>query len=256
MSSVLIGETGSEISMPVLTSGFSVSSISESDLDTSGYVAQTPTMDHLQVLVGDQIYLAFSISDILKENSPKYDYVAILLREAGRTIGEYTDSSIRDTLWAGYGNSVGATVAGKLAFDDIVNLLQLEKEDKFYPDDNTPFLYISPEGEADLLKDSRWINSHRYAVGSVGNMGSDTAGEQDIYCDCRVRVTETMKAGYAMIVFKSPDDTDPYSIFAWKRPLTVKTERSEMYGRQAWYISERWGTKVMQPNSVGLISNC
>lgn len=255
---VLRGAVGTKITVPALTTRFSASTISESSLDTSGYTVTDPTITDIDISIGNQVYVAFRISDILKEDQPMYDWIRLLLNDAGRAIAEYEDAAIRDVLLAGAGNTKSAASAGTLAYNDVIDLLGLEKVDSWHPDEVPPALVIHPDQEADLLKDTRYVQSHRYAVGSIPDLAiADEMGVvRGTYAGCNVMVSEMMTATLGLVVFPTHPRWGPVAIHAYKRPLTIKTDREELYGRQLWATTIRYGTSVVQANGVGLLSNC
>jgi len=262
ITEALRGAVGTKISVAVLSTRFTADTISESSLDTSGYTPSDPAVTDVDITIGNQVYVAFRISDILKEDQPNFNWIRILLQDAGRAIVEYEDGAIRDVFHAGAGNSMGSAAAGTLAYDDVIDELAMQKVDSWFPEPGaTPYLFIHPNQEKDLLKDTRYVNSHRYSIARVGELASadDMArGEvESIYAGCRVRVTDNATDTLALVVFPSPHPSyGPVTIHAVKRPLTIRTEREEFYGRQFWAVSTRYGTAVIQANAVGLISNC
>jgi hypothetical protein len=257
---MLIGAIGTKITVPILSTRFSAGTISESDLDTTGYSISDPAVTDTDINIGNQVYVAFRISDILKEDSPNINWIRTLLRDAGRAIAEYEDAAVRDVYLAGAGNSVNATAAGTLDYEDVIDLLAEMKTDSWFPEDIRPFMYLHPDQEADLLKDTRYVNSHRYAIGDIPYLPSAddmSRGEVEaMYAGTRVRVSDNMTATLALVVFPEHPRYGPVSIHAYKRPLTIRTQREELYGRQLWVVSTRYGTSVIQADGVGLISNC
>ena len=262
VSSVLQGAIGTKISVPILSTRFTAATISEANLDSTGYVVSDPAVTDIDITIGNQVYVAFRISDILKEDQPKYNWIRILLQDSGRAIAEYEDGAIKDVYEAGAGNVKSAGTAGTLAYDDVVDELALQKVDSWFPEAGAvPFLIMHPNQEADLLKDTRYVNSHRYSLADVGKLASSddmARGEvESIYAGCRVRVTDNATDTLALVIFPSPHPRyGPIAIHAMKRPLTIRTEREEIRGRQLWIASIRYGSQVIQANAVGLISNC
>lgn len=254
----LSNDAGVKISVPMLTTRFSASTIGESTLDTTGYTATTPAVTDVDVIIGDQVYVAFYISDIIKEDQPNYDWIRVSLRDAGRAIAEYEDASIRDVLKNGALNVHPAAAAGTLGYDDVVDCLKLMKIDSWHNDDVMPYMILHPEQEADVLKDTRFINSHRYAVGNVADLApsEEMTGVKGIYAGTRVMVSDNMEDYYALIVFPEHPRYGPVAIHAIKRPLTIRTQREEIKGRQLWVVSTRYGSSVIQGDGVGMISNC
>lgn len=259
ITDVLRGAAGTKISVPALSTRFTATTVSEATLDSSGYTPADPSVTDTDISIGDQVYVAFRLSDILKEDQPNFGWLQITLRDAGRAIAEYEDSAIRDVLIAGVGNSGSAGTAGTLKFDDVVDLLAKHKNDSWKATPGyAPWLIIAPDQEADLVKDTRYHSSRRYAVANVGGLaGADMKNDvEELYADCRVRVSENMTAALALIVFPQHPTYGPVAMHAYKRPLTVKSQREELYGRELWAASMRYGTSVIQANGVGLISNC
>jgi hypothetical protein len=252
---ILRGAVGTKISVPILSTRFSASTITESNLDSAGYTFTQPTVTDTDISIGNQVYVAFRISDILKEDQPKYDWIRILLRDAGRAIAEYEDDAVMDTLIAGIGNSKSAATYGTLAYTDIINCLALLKADSFYPEDHQGLLFINPAQEADILGSTTFTDSTRYGVQTADDIPTQ-AGNRSV-AGLKLRVTEVMTPALALIAIPSPHPQyGPLTIHAIKRPLTIKSDREEIYGRQLWVLSMRYGTSVIQANSLGLISAC
>lgn len=256
---VLRGAIGTKLSVPIMSTRFTATTITESNLDSAGYTFAQPTVTDTDLSIGNQVYVAFRISDILKEDSPNYDWIRILLRDAGRAIEEYRDAAVRDVLIAGIGNTVSAATYGTLAYGDVANLLALHKIDSWYPEESSPILFLHPNQEADLIKATTFTDSAgRYTVQSATDLGgADGPGNRTI-AGCRVAVTEAMTDTLALIVMtQTPGSQNgPVALHAVKRPLTIRSEREEIYGRQLWVASIRYGTSVIQANAIGLISAC
>jgi hypothetical protein len=252
---MLRGAVGTKISVPILSTRFSAGTITESNLDSAGYTFTQPTVTDTDVSIGNQVYVAFRISDILKEDQPKYDWIRILLRDAGRAIAEYEDSAVRDVLIAGVGNSMSAATYGTLAYTDITNCLALLKVDSFFPEDHSVLLFLNPAQEVDIINSTTFTESTRYAVQSADEIPTKPGNR--VVAGCNLRVSDNMTAALALIAMPSPHPQyGPLTIHAIKRPLTIKSEREEIYGRQLWVASIRYGTSVIQANSLGLISAC
>lgn len=260
ITDMLRGAVGTKISVPILSTRFTAATISESTLDTGGYTVTDPAVTDVDITIGDQVYVAWRISDILKEDQPKYNWIRDLLRDAGRAIELYRDAAIRDVFIAGAGNTMSAGTAGTLAYDDVIDCLDLLKTDSWWPT-TPPYLIIHSNQEADLLKDTRYVNSHRYAIGNLPNLpGADDLAKgavDGIYAGTRVRVSDNMTLALALVITPSPHpEYGAVTVHAMKRPLTVRNDREELYGRQLWIASMRYGTSVIQANAIGLISNC
>lgn len=252
----LIGAMGTKISVPILSTRFSAGTISESSLDTSGYTVSDPTVTDVDITIGNQVYVAARLSDILKEDQPAYNWVRTILQDMGRAIAEYKDAALRDTLLAGAGNTQAAGTAGSLEFDDVINVLALCKNDSFFPEDGTPLLFLAPNQEADLIKDTRYYDSKRYQMGDLPMLAANREAPEPVYASCHVRVSDNMTDALALVVFPPNHKFAPIAIHATKRRLTVKSDNEVLYGRELWVASIRYGQAVIQANGVGLITNC
>lgn len=260
ITEILRGAVGTKIAVPYWSTRFSATTISEAVLDSGGYSVTDPAASDVDVQIGNQVYVAFRINDILREDQPEIQWLRLCLRDAGRAIAEYRDAAVRDVLIAGVSFTEAANTAGTLDHDDILDLLAQHKGASaggWFPDDIAPYLYVHPDQETDLLKDTRFLDTLRYAVGSLPELGKATEGvKEKIYVGCRVRVTDNMTQALALIVFPRHPRFGTTVLHAVKRPLTIKSEREEFYGRGLWIASMRYGTSVIQGDAVGLITNC
>jgi hypothetical protein len=256
---MLRGAVGTKISVPIFSTRFTATTITESALDSTGYTPAVPAFTDIDVSIGNQVYVAFRISDIIKEDNPKYDWIRILLRDAGRAIAEYEDDAVMDVLLAGVGNTVSAATYGTLVYTDIAGILAEMKKDSFFPEDHQPYLFLNPDQEKDLVTATTFVDSaRRYTVQSAEDLGgADGPGGDRTIAGCLVRVSDAMITGLALVAMPSPHPQyGPTAIHAVKRPLTIRSDREELYGRQLWIASIRYGTSVIQANSLGLISAC
>lgn len=252
----LVGAMGIKISVGYVSTGFTASTRSESTLDTSGYSDTELTVSDVDITIGDQVYVASRISDVLREDQPRYNWVRIMLQEMGKAIAEYVDAALRDVLIAGAGNTQTAATAGTLALDDVMGVLALMKNDSYFPEDGTPFLFSHPDQELDLLKDTRYHDTKRYQMSDLPMLAANREAPEPLYASCRVRVTDNMTPDLALVVMPPTHKNRPIAIHALKRRLTVKSDREEYYGRELWVTSTRYGSAIIRANGVGLITNC
>lgn len=251
VTEMLVGAYGTKISVPILSTRFTAGTISEDNLDTSGYTVSDPAVTDVDVSIGNQVYVAARLSDVLREDQPKYNWVAIILQDMGRAVTVYRDAALRDVLEAGAGNVQAAATFGALDHDDILDCLGLMKADSWFPDDGTPFLFIHPDQETDLLKDTRFYDTKRYSMGQL-----PMQDQEPLYAGTRVRVTDNATTAIALVASPPTHRFGPAAITAWKRRLTVKSDREERFGRELWITSMRYGSSVVQANGVGLITGC
>jgi N4-gp56 family major capsid protein len=249
----LINKQGTKISVPK-ASKLTARTITESNLDSSGYTVDDKTMTDVDVSIGDIIYSAVRLSDVLLEDQPNISWVRLMVRNMADAVKEYQDSDIRDTLIAGAGTTASAGASGTLDFDDVVDGLATMKTAHLYPEGTAQFVLIAhPNNTKDIVKDTRFYDTKRYALGEIpfpaGEVGGLTAG-------CRVLESSNMIQNLALIVAPPNHSKAPFAIKAYKRPLTLKSQREEVYGRQFWVTSERYGNAVVQDEGVYLISDC
>jgi N4-gp56 family major capsid protein len=257
--SSLIGAKGTKISVPV-ASQLSASTITESNLDSSGYTATDKTMTDSDVSIGNEVYCAVKLSDILGEDQPDIDWVRLNLKNMGLAVAEKLDADIRDALIAGAGGTTSATTAGTLAYDDVVNAQTAMKQAHWFPErGNPPILFMPPACEGDVVKDTRFYDTARYASADVGQL----QGEAGKFASCRAVVTSgfatpapTGAPEVALVVMPPNHKFGPSTILAWKRKMTVKSEREEIYARTFYVTSTRYGIAVVNSGAVRLISNC
>jgi len=257
VTDMLRGAIGVKVSVPILSTRFTATTITEAALDSTGYVFTAPAVTDTDISIGNQVYVAFGITDILKEDSPNYDWIRILLRDSGRAVEEYRDAAVRDILIAGIGNSVSATTYGTLAYVDIARLLAEMKKDSWFAEESAPVLFLNPDQEADLLAAATFLDTPgRYSNQSVTDLGL-SQGNRTI-AGCRVLVSDAMTPALALIAMTNTPGSQngPIAIHAVKRPLTIRSQREEIYGRQLWVASIRYGSAVIQANALGLISAC
>lgn len=248
----LIGAVGTKISVPKISSGFSASTITADNLDSSGYSASDLAFTDIDITIGDIVYVATKIADVLKEDQPKYNWVRIALQKAGQAIAEYRDAYIRDLLLAGAGTTITASSAGTLKYDDVADAVAKLEENSWFAEPMNPFLlFIHPAQKADLVKDTDFVDTERYSTAEV-----PLNAEIGRFASCRVLVTDNMTPALALVVAPPNHEYGPTTILAWKRRLTMKTDEEVSYGRTLYVLSERYGGAVVQANGIVLISNC
>jgi len=256
----LQGRSGTKVSVPAWSTRFSGTTISESSLDTSGYTPTDPAVTDTDVSIGNQLYVAFRLSHILREDQPDIRWLQLALRDSGRAIEEYRDAAVRDVLVAGVSFTQAAATYGTLDHNDIIDLLAQHKgasSGGWFPEDIRPFVYVHPDQEADLLKDTRFLDTNRYAVGDLPELGKGTERVlEKIYAGCRVRVTDGMTKALALVVFPRHPQFGMTVLHAVKRPMTIRNDAEELYGRDLWIASMRYGTSVIQADGLGLITAC
>jgi N4-gp56 family major capsid protein len=249
----LIGAVGTKISVPYVSTGFSTSSITADNLDSSGYTASSMAISDTDINIGNIIYVATKIAIVLKEDQPKYDWVRIALRKMGDAIANTRDEYVRDLLIAGAGNTFSAATAGTLAYADVTKAINSYlKANSWYPEAGNPAILVGHPDQLDnLVNNTLFTDTARYSDAEV-----PFTGETGKFASCRVLETEVMTKALALVVMPPNYSLGPTTIFAWKRRLTLATDDEVTYGRTLYVVSERYGGAVVQSTGIVLISNC
>jgi len=249
----LIGQIGTKIRVPEASS-LSASSATEATIDNTGFTKSDKTITDSDLDIGNVIYCAGYLSRILREDAPNIDWVRLQVRNQAEAVLEKQDSDLRDALIAGAGNTAAAATAGTLDFDDIVDGIATMESAHVYPSPDF-YLIVHPNNAKDIVKDTRFYDTKRYALGNIpfpaGEVGGLTAG-------CRVFKTSNMVEDLALIVAPPTHPKAPFAIKGIKRPLTLKTEAQEQYEKDMFVTTMRYGTCIPTSRADGiyLISNC
>lgn len=268
-TNILVGAAGTEIYVPVYgRDEFTASQATEYQIDHEGYQKTKPSPDEVKICIGDVIYNATKISDILREDSPTLGWLRASLQMMGWSIQQRMETDMEGALFAGGvagGNVVGAAVAGVLSYADIIDVKALMSAASFYNMGQPFLLYINPEQEADLLKEfgpdrtsgTDWAYAHD-VVPAGAQVGQPIASSFQLVAGCIPLVTENMRDNFAIVVIPPNHPFGPAAIWAWKRPLKMENWRGSeaQYGRDVWLLSTRYGCAVKRNEAVGLISNC
>jgi len=256
---VLVGKTGTRVSVPGWSgtnAGFTASSNTEAQIDTSGFSLQNPATTETSIDIGNIIYVAWRLSTVLGEDQADINWVRNSLHSAANAIMDKIDSDIRDVLLAGAGNTVNADTGGTLVYNDVVDIQRLMQIDSWFADDGIPTLVIYPDQQYDLLGSTTYTETIRWSQGSVpfsGNLGGPLV---PLFGGVKVLVSEAMTPALALLVTPQTHRFGPNTIFSWKRRYTVEHDREVLNGRDLYVASVRYGNEVVQANAVGLISNC
>ena len=249
----LIDKDGKTIHVPVLDRDeFVAKTISEEGLDQDGYTKTKMEPSSVKVEIGDIIYAATKISDVLMEDSPSLGWVRASLQKMGEALEYKLESDLEEILYAGQSYIQGAASAGKLTYDDIIDLKAQMGADSWDDDDLPALLFINAEEKADILKEkgeSAPFETERYQ-GSVVPFKN-----YPMFAGCVVLVSEVQRSGFATLVVPPTSIYGPSAILAWKRQMKAEQGRDYQYGRDVYILSSRYGASVVQ-DGVGLISNC
>lgn len=253
---ILIGVDGNSICVPYLDRDeFTARTITEAALESGGYVKDKLSPKTILLEIGDVVYNATRISDIVMEDSPSLGWVRASLQKMGQSIALRVDQDIRDALVAGAGNVLAAALAGTLAYDDVVDAVALLKQAGYWAEDGSYLLFMNAAQEADLVKDTRFTDTARYSTSKI-----PLVGETGKFASCTALVTDiTMAWGdvaYALVVVPPSNKYGPAAMLAWKRHLKQEAWRDEQYGREVYLMSCRYGVEVKFADGITLISDC
>lgn len=260
----LVGVSGDALCVATIsrTGGFTARTASEATIDESGLTKDKLSMDSVSISIGDVVYLATRISDILQEDS-KLPWVRTSLRKMAQAIWYKLDTDIRDLLVGCAGTVQAASTHGTLSYDDIVDAVATLKVGGYW---ETPLVFINAAQEADLAKDTRFTDTARYSyadipMGAEGGAGFDMpkAGK---YASCFAFVTDipmeftTDGVAYALVVSPPTARYGPAAMLAWKRHMKAESWRDEQEQRDDWSLSTRYGLSCICTDAIVLISDC
>ena len=263
VSDMLIGVAGNKIYVPQLDRDeFTAQTASENQIDQNGYTKTKLAPAEIEIAIGDVVYNATKISDILREDSPTLGWVRASLQKMGESVAYKIEQDLESALYTGGvlgGNVQGAATAGVLSYNDIVNVKALLSTDSYYFMGQYFLLFMNPEQEADLVKELGPVAGTDYA--QVRDMDRTKGGQPiaamfPLYSQCLPLVTEVQRDHFAMVIIPPNHPYGPAAIFAWKRHLKAESWRDEQYGRDIWLLSCRYGVKAKESKGIGLISNC
>lgn len=242
----LIGTDGSKIEVPTATQ-LSAGEDTETNV-AAGIGGSTKTIGTISISATAIIYCAADITDSLLEDYPHLDAIRLNLRNMGSAVMEKLDGNIRDVLAAGYG--VYNAVAN-LGFDECIDSLADMEDNSWIPDaNNPPFLCVSPQQCAYLVKLTKFVETPRF----YGQSPDRLLGEAGLWAGMRVMKTPALKKSgqqsYALIVFPPDYKFGPSIILAWKRRLRVRTERYENKEITYYITTLRAKSEVVQAYGV------
>jgi len=259
---MLVGVDGDTICVPYLDRDeFTARTITEAVLDSSGYVKDKLSPSTITLTIGDIVYVATRISDIVLEDSPSLGWVRTSLQKMGQAIALKIDTDIRDLLRAACtvvgGGVVGAATAGLLQYEDVVDAVAILKNNGYWGEDGTYLLFVNASQEADLVKDTRFTDTARYSAANI-----PLQGEAGKFASCRAMVTDipmtdaSGSTAYALVVAPPTNKYGPAAMLAWKRHVKQETWRDHQEGRDIWLLSCRYGLSVKFSDAITLISDC
>jgi len=203
-----------------------------------------PTITDLDVSVTKQQYVKFSLSKILMENAPSLKMDLVLLQNAANAMVEKLNSDIADVV------AVGATQYGttsSLTYGDVIDAKAAMKTAGVIKSGDVPYLIVSPNVEAILLKDKDFVDSSRYSVGDANAM---VEGEVGKYAGCRV-VVDPFGDDDVVYIVPSTVDFGVFLMVAWKRKFTTETAYVMLSQKTDYLKTARYAVAMVQAALVG-----
>lgn len=247
----LIGETGNRYQF-LTADQLSAAQNTEAYMLTTGMSgAAQKNLDAVDISVTDIIWSATQLSDFLKEDFPKIDWVQTNLKNLGLAVMEFLDALVYSTIKAASGTETYSCAA--LDYDEVNDALTEAKDEDWIPDAmNPPFLIMSSGAANALLKEvTPAFRADGYSTDKLAKM---VAGEVGLYAGCKVLETSLLAGtGDAYIVF--PDGAGgPVVALIWKRELKVTNIYVPQNGYTYFNSSIRAIPVVVQAKGIVKIS--
>lgn len=242
----LIGATGNQIQF-LKADHLSATSSTEATILASGMSAADKSLSAVSVSVTNAIWSAVQLSDWLKEDYPKIDFLRLNLRNMGKAVMENLDALVYTTLNGASGvvtHSCATIDEGEIADA----LASMENGNWIASVTVTPYLIVAPEAAAKMLKDTTFIATERYTTYELSRI---VQGELGKYVGCRVLKTSYLDGKTsAFIVFPNDTENGPVVILAWKRRLKVVNEYEATKSYTYFNTSIRAKPVVVQAEGV------
>lgn len=248
----LIGKIGRRLVFPTADplSGKGFSTLTDAEypekwLAENDFQVEDKTISRVNVDVTMLVYCAVEVTDVLLEDMPKIDWVRLNLRNAGKAIGEYMEAAAKTLFEVGKGYTHNCA---SLTYGEIIDAKAVMKNNYWIADNFSPYLVISPDMEAVLLKDTTYITTERYTAGQISTMAQ---GESGLYAGCRVLVSPLLDGtGDAFIIFPNDTRYGTISLLLWKRTLRVKSDYFIDDEVTKYVSTVRYGMGIVQSGGI------
>jgi len=231
---------------------FTAQTISEDDLDNSGFTKTKLSPSSVQLQIGDIIYVASRISDVLQEDS-KLGWVRAMLQKMGEAIAKKIETDIEAELYAESGDTNLVACSGSLTFAKVLEAKKILKNQSWFDTEEPFILFMNPENEEDLLTEAiaNGVSSEEYKEGSLEDFYGDS-----IYAKTMVVVSEHVRSGFAYMMVAPTDFRSASLLFAWKRKPKIERDRDSQYGRDKYFLTTRYAVGEKQTTSLVQLSGC
>jgi len=237
----LIGVTGDTIQF-IKSTQLSATSSNEAAV-LAGMASADKTLSAVTVSATNTVWAATQLSDYLREDFPKINWVRLHLRNMGKAVMEYLDADVYTVLAAASGMVTHSCTT--LDYDEIVDALAKMENNNWIADErNPPYLIVAPESASGMLKDTDFMDTRRYTTYELSRL---VQGEIGLYGGCRVLKTSHLDGKVnAYIVFPSNTELGPVVVIAWKRRIKVVNEYEASKGYTYFNTSIRAKPVVVQ----------
>ena len=243
----LINAPGDNIRVPTATQ-LTAGNFSEGTTDYETILAEK-TISKVTISVDKHKYSNYGVTQTLLENQPDIAWIRLGLRNTGAAVAEAIDSDIITTLIAGVDSThiVSPGTSGALNYDDVVNARA-----KMLADDWSPaYLLVHPDQEADLLKDTKFIDASKY-----GSPDVLLNGEIGRFAGLTVLKSTQIPSGSALLAVSPNYKYGPSAYIAYKRPIETGQKEFENKETVVYWASARYGVGVAQGKALASISYC
>jgi hypothetical protein len=244
--SSLVGTDGTVLKIP-FTTQFGATDVDADTFEGAPTFSESdPTISKLDVSVTKQQYVKFSLSKILMENVPSLKMDLVQLQNAANAMVEKLNADISDVVAVG-ATQYGTTTA--LTYGDVIDAKAAMKTAGVIQSGDTPYLIVSPNLEAVLLKDDQFISSARYTIGDLNQM---VDGEVGKYAGCRV-IVDPFGDDDVVYIVPSIVDFGAFLMLVWKRKFTTETEYQMLAQKTHYLKTARYTCAMVQAALVGKI---
>jgi len=242
------GQEGNIVRIAVLDRDeYTAQSISEDTLDNSGYTKTKMSPDSVSISIGDIVYVATRISDVLQEDS-HLGWVRAMLQKMGSAIAKKMDSDVETHLYSNAGTTNLVACTGTLTHAKVVEAKRKLKDNGWLNEE--VILFVNPTSEEALLTESGASYPMTLERVQIGDLDGYR------YADTVIVVSDTVRSKFAYAMVDPTEFQKASVVFAWKRKPKMERDRDSQYGRDKYFLTTRYGYGTKQTTSMVLISNC
>lgn len=233
----LVGAKGRSISFPK-RGQLTAASVAEGSVPSYGTVTYSAT-----TISPTKIGLAVRISQEAIDGT-EIDVINDIIKEAGEALADKEDQDIIAifTTAGGAAFTIDASAAGTLTYDDILSARTSIIGANYKPS----ILFLHPDQEADILKDSKFIDASKY-----GDREPILNGEIGKLAGLKTLVSQNFPTGKALVL-----DPTRAAWLAIKRDIQLKRKDEPSSDSIELYFFEEYGSSVVNSSAVAIITGC